>query len=246
MKLEPRNDIAGLAASSRHSPQSGLLRLGSRLLPCYRRREWLDEWEGELWALAREGAGGWALVRFALGGVAESVWERYREEQLMGGLVQDVRHACRRLVRGPVFSVAVVVVLAFGIGATTAVFSVADRLLLSNMPGIQGADRVVEIGRTRNGEGFDSFTYPNMLALRESATPFAQVAGWSMNPMSVATVAGGQRVLGMTVSWNYFAALGLEPTLGRWFLAQEDATPGTHPVAVISHRFWQEDRKSVV
>ncbi|MFW6040195.1 MAG: ADOP family duplicated permease, partial [Gemmatimonadota bacterium] len=155
-------------------------------------------------------------------------------------MITDLKYALRHLAARPLFALVAVLSLGIGIGATTAAFSVANRLLLRAPAGIGEPERVVEIGRTTDGDGFDSFGYPDLQAMREQADPLEQVAGWRTSEMSVALGGGGERVMGMNVSWNYFAALGLRPALGRWFLPEEDAAPGERAVAVVSHRFWRE------
>lgn len=120
-----------------------VLRWASRLVPWRRRRDWRDEWEGELWALDAGGASWWRLVRFALGGMAHAGSERREEEgMMMDGIVQDLRLAARRIARAPGFAVVTVSVLALGIGANTALFGALEAALLSSPP-YPEADRIV-------------------------------------------------------------------------------------------------------
>ena len=78
-----------------------------------------------------------------------------------------------------------------------------NRLFLRPLPGIENADRIVELGRTsREGRGFDSFSYPDFLSLREVASPLAEVAGWDIAMMSRSVEEGGERVSVMHASAN--------------------------------------------
>lgn len=129
--------------------------------------------------------------------------------------------------------------LAIGIGANTAIFSAVNSLLLEPLPGIDRPDRIVELGRTREGRGFDTFSYPDFLDLREQAGPLEEIAGVRMESMSLSRGEAGERVFGVLASASYFRVLGAEPALGRLFLPEEDVGIGEHPVAVVSHRFWR-------
>lgn len=158
----------------------------------------------------------------------------------MEWLDRDVRLAFRALRQRPLFPAVAVLSIAIGIGVTTTLFSVVNTLLLRPPSGIDDPARVVEIGRTMDGRGMDSFSYPELLDMRERTTPVELVAGWRMSPYSFSQGGAGERVLGLRVSHNYFDVMGVRPARGRFFREEEDRTPGTHPVTVISHRFWQD------
>ncbi len=159
----------------------------------------------------------------------------------MGVLLQDLRYAIRSATKRPIFVLVAALSLAIGIGASTAIFSVVNRLLLSPLPGIEGFDRVVEIGRTSaEGNGFDSFSYPDFLSVRALASPLAEVAGFESTTMSRSVEAGGERAGVMFVSANYFTVVGVQPFMGRTFLSNEDEGVGEHPVVVVSHTFWED------
>lgn len=144
----------------------------------------------------------------------------------------------RSLAREPLFSAVSVLSIAVGVGGTTVALGVADALLFQPAPGINEPDRVVEIGRTRNGEGFDTFSYPDLADLRANAGPLEEVAAWHFTELSLAQDGHGERVFGMAVSANYFEAITARPTLGRTFLPGEDQGVGNNPVTVISHSLW--------
>lgn len=157
----------------------------------------------------------------------------------MDALLQDLRFALRTLLKQPGFVAIAALSLAIGIGANTAIFSAVNSLLLEPLPGIDRPDRIVELGRTREGRGFDTFSYPDFLDLREQAGPLEGLAGVRMESMSLSRDGAGERVFGVLVSASYFRVLGVEPALGRLFAPEEDVGIGEHPVAVVSHRFWR-------
>jgi predicted permease len=158
----------------------------------------------------------------------------------MNTLLQEFRFALRFLRRRPLFVAVAVGSLAIGLGVNTAIFSVVNALLIRSPAGIPDPGRVVEIGRTDGGRGFDTFSYPELLAMREEATPLAEVAGWSWYPLSLSTGGSGERISGLVASHNYFDVMGIRPYLGRFIAADEDAVPGTGTVVVMSYRFWRD------
>ncbi len=158
----------------------------------------------------------------------------------MESLWYDLRHALRQLRQRPLVAAVAVLSIAVGIGATTAVLSVANALFLKPPSGVADPARAVEVGRTQGGRGRDTFSYPELLALREAAdSAFSGLAGWQPASLSYSTAGDGERLNAMAVSWNYFDIMGVPPAAGRFFTADEDATPLTHPVAVVSERFWR-------
>jgi predicted permease len=152
----------------------------------------------------------------------------------------DLRLALRFLRQRPLFAGVAVLSLAVGLGANTAIFSVVNALLIRSPAGIPDPDRVVEIGRTDGGRGFDTFSYPELLAMREQASALEEIAGWTWRPLSMSTGGTGERIMGMVASHNYFDVMGVRPHIGRFIAADEDATPGAGAVAVLSHRFWMD------
>ena len=161
---------------------------------------------------------------------------------MLEGLRHDARHAARGLLRSPVFSVTAIVSLAIGVGGTAAIYSLVNALLLSAPPGISGADRLVNVGRTQDGSGFDNFSYLTFTEYRDRNATFAGLSAMQLesSPVSLAGPDGGEAIDAGVVSANFFSVLDVRPALGRFFLDEEDRTPRTHAVAVLSHRFWRE------
>lgn len=158
-------------------------------------------------------------------------------------LLRDVRYAGRLLRRNPLFTLTASLSLAIGIGANTTIFTVANALLFRPPVGVAAPDRIVDIGRSQNGSGFDNNSYPNFVDVRRRATTLEDVYAYRLGaePMSLAGVgdtAGAERVFGSIVTANYFAVLGVRPAVGRLFGAGDSDEPGANPLLVLSHRFW--------
>ena len=91
----------------------------------------------------------------------------------------------------------------------------------------------------RDGGTAEQLGYPRYLHLREHARSVDGIAAWGRTAVTIAAGGEGTAVLGNLVTANYFDLLGVAPFRGRFFTADEDRTPGTHPVLVVSHAFWQ-------
>ena len=154
-------------------------------------------------------------------------------------LRQDVRYAARALGRSPLFAIVAVLSIAIGVGATTAIITLANTLLLRPPPAIGHPERVVAVGRTNEGRGFDNFSYPDFLDYR-GAKSVSALAAMRMDPtpVSLAGPSGGEPALMSSVSGNFFEVLEARTALGRFFSTAEDRAPGADPVVVLSHRFW--------
>jgi predicted permease len=157
----------------------------------------------------------------------------------MESLLRDLRQAARVFRQRPVFSAIAALSLAIGIGASTTIFSVIDRLFLTPPVGVAEPDRVVEIGRTVGGRGFDTFGYPELQAMGTDLPAFEHVAGWVGAPMSLSLGDVSRRVMGFLVSHSYFDVMGLAPAQGRFFTGVEDRVGGAEPVAVVTDHFWR-------
>ncbi|MGD8868460.1 MAG: ABC transporter permease [Gemmatimonadales bacterium] len=158
----------------------------------------------------------------------------------MRGIGEDIRFALRTARKRPWFTATAVLTLTLGIGANTAIFSAVNALLIQSPPSLEEPERVVEVGRSYMGRGFDTFSYPDLLALQERAAPLQAAAGWSLITMSMSTGGAGERVDAMLVSANYFNVLGVRPARGRFFLPDEDDPRAPASAVVLSHRLWRD------
>ena len=155
---------------------------------------------------------------------------------------QDARYAVRGLGRSPVFSLTAILSIAIGVGGTAAIYSLANSLLLTPPPGIGNPDQVVNVGRTQDGRGFDNFAYATFADYRDRNSTFTGLAAIEMEPKSASLkgTEGGIAIEASLVSGSFFNVLQARPALGRFFLDEEDRTPSTHAVTVLSHQFWRE------
>ena len=154
--------------------------------------------------------------------------------------MHDLRYAIRLLARNPLFALTAMLSLAIGIGANTTIFTVANALLFRAPAGVVDADRVVDIGRSENGDGFDNGSYPNYADLRAHNRVFTDVYAteWGMDPMSLGGPGGAERIFGILVTNNYFDVLGTRPAAGRLFSRNDPDDAGAAPHVVLTHRFW--------
>ncbi|MDQ3948981.1 MAG: ABC transporter permease, partial [Gemmatimonadota bacterium] len=156
----------------------------------------------------------------------------------------DLKYAARSLRRRPGFSAVVVLTLALGIGATTAVFSVVDGVLLRPLA-FHEPERLVRLanyptdGNVEKVSG-PAFSYPDFADVRAQARSFEQLAavrGWQVTHTAPGTQPARVRTAFVTPS--LFPTLGVRPILGRGLLP-EDAQPGAAPVVLIGHDLWQQ------
>src|SRR5262245_10291439 len=157
-------------------------------------------------------------------------------------LASDLRHACRGFSRRPALFVFVVLTFAFGIGATTAMFSVVNAALFRSVP-FSDPDRLAMLYLTRIAPPSPSaqlrWSYPKFDFLRRSASSFEQIAAFTRADVNLTGGAEPERTLAEVVSASYSAVLGIHPVVGRTFLPEEDREPGARPVAVLSYGLWQ-------
>jgi predicted permease len=158
----------------------------------------------------------------------------------MHTLWQDVRYGLRMLARSPGFTAVVILTLALGIGANTAIFSVVNAVLLKSLP-VQKPEElvVVKYSDPQSGRLNEDFSYPMYQAIRDKNTCFAGVLARSGLDLNVGYGAESEQLYGELVSGNYFTTLGVQPWLGRLFTDDDDRIPGGHPVAVLSYGYWQ-------
>ena len=169
-------------------------------------------------------------------GWTESIKEDCREQRgvrWLENLAQDIRYGVRQLLKNPGFTAVVVVTLAVGIGATTAIFSVVNAVLLRPLP-YPEPDRLVEL-TDRGGP----IALPNFRDWKAQQKVFEHLFLYRAVDLNVsANQQTPMRVLGIQLSANAFATLRLQPWLGRFYSSEEDKVGGPR-VTVLSHRFWR-------
>ena len=182
----------------------------------------------------------------AFGGV-EKHRERMRDGRrvpFIEHLVQDVRYAARSLRRTPAFTAAVVLTLAVGIGATTAMYGVMSRLLILPPPHVAAPERVVRLYFGADPKDGDSFLsvgrdYVHFEAVRTGARSLSAVGAYTSVDAPVGEGADAMRAEAMAVSRGFWSAMGVRPVVGRLFSDEEAAPIQGARVAVLGYAFWK-------
>jgi macrolide transport system ATP-binding/permease protein len=155
-------------------------------------------------------------------------------------LWQDLRHGSRMLRKNPGFTFIAVASLAIGIGINSAIFSLADAMLLRPLPVPHPGDVVTVNSTTLNGPA--GVSYRDYLDLRDHSRSFAGLVAYAdiTLGLSARPDALPQMKYGLRVTGNFFKVLGVKPELGRDFLPQEDQVPGRDAVVILSHELWEQ------
>jgi predicted permease len=155
--------------------------------------------------------------------------------EVFGEIRQDVAFALRQLTSHPVFTLVAVLTLALGLGASTAIFSAVNAVVLRPLP-YPRPDRLLYIW-TATPVGESSVSVGNFVVLAERQSVFSHVAARQDSSFILSGKDTAERMVGARVSASYFDVYGVPPALGRAFTAEEDQ-PGREQVAVLSHRLW--------
>lgn len=155
----------------------------------------------------------------------------------MNTLWADIRFALRMLIKNWTVTTIVVVVLALGVGANTAIFSVVNAALLQPLP-YADPDKLVRLSEDSPNVPQMSISYPNFLDWREQNKIFSGIAAMQFRSLNLTGNDQPERLAGRGVSADFFDVLGVKPAIGRSFVAEEDR-PGASPVCVLSHGLWQ-------
>ncbi|HWC96305.1 MAG TPA: ABC transporter permease [Candidatus Sulfopaludibacter sp.] len=166
-------------------------------------------------------------------GSMEAVKDEIRSagwESAVEALFTDIRYSLRVLAKAPVFTSVVLLTLALGIGANTAIFSLIDSILLRSLP-VRHPEELVQVTKS-------SFTNTLWEQVRDRQDVFSGVFSWSTDRFNLASGGMVQYADGLWVSGDFFRTLGLTPAAGR-LLTLDDDRRGCAPRAVLSYGFWQ-------
>ncbi len=205
-------------------------------------REHLDEKTEELVALgmSREDAAATARREF---GNTTSIEERGREVwewPAIENFLTDIRYGLRMLRKSPAFTVVAVLTLALGIGATTAIFSVIDSVLLRPLPyGDPGQLVIVWENNAEHSSRQNTVAPPNFLDWQSQNSVFTDMAGLYDERDNLTGTGEPEQVILQGVTWNFFSVLGVNPILGRGFTA-ENGHDGKTDVVILSYSTWKE------
>ena len=155
----------------------------------------------------------------------------------MSTLVQDFRYGLRVLARKPGFTTVVVLTLALGIGANTAMFSVVDKVLLNSLP-FTDPDRLISLHASKPNFERGSISYPNFLDWQKDNSSFTAMAVYRSNDMTLTGAGEAERVRVEYITADFFTLLGVRPVLGRTLTEGEDRI-GAAPIVLVSEGFWQ-------
>ena len=158
---------------------------------------------------------------------------------ILDTLRHDLRFALRSLIERPGYTLIVILTLALGIGANTAIFSVVKTVLLDALPFHEPSRLVAIAQRNSDADGMPiSVGYPTLLDWQQSVPSFEAVAASADWEPNLAADDGAELLKGQSVTRDFFKVLGVTPALGRAFTAEEDQ-PDRNDVAMISHALWQ-------
>jgi predicted permease len=182
-------------------------------------------------------------VRHELHTNADQRERRMRVVEFVESVMQDVRYAARGLARRPAFAAVAVLTLAIGVGATTAIFSAVNVLILRPLPYARPHE-LMRVSVFLPAEGSRpsvtlGFAYPTYTALRERQRSFSDFAAYTLTPQVVLTSGDVERVDAEIVSASYLRTLGLVPERGRDFDRSLDAHTGAPHEAIISYALWR-------
>jgi putative ABC transport system permease protein len=161
-----------------------------------------------------------------------------RRKNMIADLWQDLRYGARMLLKQPGFTLIAMLTLALGIGANTAIFSVVNAVLLRPLP-FREAGQLMMLGTvdTRESDGLSSVSYPNFVDWRAQSGSFERLAAFRVRSFTLTGSGEPARLNGVIASAELFALLGVSPSLGRSFRAEEDNAGAS--VVILSHGLWR-------
>src|SRR5271154_6291202 len=159
----------------------------------------------------------------------------------MGAIFQNLKYASRMLRKSPGFTAVVVLTLALGIGANTAIFSMVDSFLLRPLPVKDGKQLVVLAMQMNKGPVQNQFSIPEYRDLQtQTGEVFDGVFGYELGLDGISVNGHAERILTEYVTGTAFSVLGIKPALGRFILPGEGETRGADPVMVLGYAYWKD------
>jgi macrolide transport system ATP-binding/permease protein len=157
-------------------------------------------------------------------------------------LFQEIRQAIRLLAKNPGFTAIAALSLALGIGANSAIFSLADAILLRPIP-VPQPSRVLDLSSATPSTPVAGISFPEYRDIREKNQSMSGLIAFQFTIVGFATSAKAlpQMRMGQMVSDNFFRALDVQPSLGRAFLPDEGKVAGRDPITILSYHFWETE-----
>ncbi len=157
-------------------------------------------------------------------------------------MIQDLKFAVRQLFKAPGFTIAAVIVLALGIGANTAIFSLVHTMLFQPLSYARPQEIVQVFSQDKkNPKTFREFSYPTYVDIRERNSVFTDVMAYNVGLVGIGQKGETRRKFAALVSSNYFSVLGVAPTRGRAFLPEEEKPDSNRRVAIVSDGYWKKN-----
>ncbi len=161
----------------------------------------------------------------------------------MRNLLSDLRFSLRILRRNPGFSIAAILVLALGIGANTAIFSVVNAVLLRPLP-YEDSSRIMQVWHVPPPKSFPGLTFfsvspANYLDWESQSSSFEQMAAYGFHSFTFGGKDRPEAIQGATVAPDFFALLRVHPFLGRTFSPDQNR-PGQGHVVLLGYKFWRD------
>jgi predicted permease len=158
----------------------------------------------------------------------------------MEALWKDIVFSVRLMRRRPGLTLVILLSLGLGIGVNLTIFNFVNAILLQPLPGVTQQNQLVEVYTSyATGMRFGSVSYLDYKDLRDRNQVFSGLMAQRLTLLNLNSDGDNEIVPAAIVSGNYFSVLGVEPARGRFFLPEEDETPNTNAVTVISHGLWQ-------
>lgn len=160
----------------------------------------------------------------------------------MRNMLRDVRFGARMFRKNPWFTCAAVTVLALGIGANTAIFSLVNAFLLKPLVIRNPAELVGCYSRDTGKASYRGFSYPDYAELRENGSAFSGLLAHNLAMVGLSEGDTTRRVFADIVSANYFTTFGVPLFQGRSFTPEEERPASAIPVAIVSYSYWKKNR----
>ncbi len=157
----------------------------------------------------------------------------------MNSIWQDLRYGFRVLRNSPGLTLMVVLTLALGIGANTAIFSIVNQFLFKPLPVRAPSQLVVIASSPKETPLLFQMSYPAMQDLRKQTNEFSDIFAYQIGVGGLSVDGQADQFVYSFVSNNYFSALGIKPAAGRLFLTSEGETPGEAPLVILGYSYWQ-------